>query len=282
MNRKEKKVFGLLLIFHIYCLISGWFNGGRKVEYPGNFFWHFLAWWCTWNSILTLGFLLWKIIKRPKTDTYFYQVFSLIVMISNLITVLVYGLGLIIWLTTALTTYAGITSRTTKWVPIPSHKIGEMEVGKVIQFWSYSPLWHFIAPGYFIIWFFRQEWSALTKKKLRLTILLSLIQPSLYFCYGFLRTRLSDREYFKKFRARWVLPFLSSKKMANKLGLGSDYRFIWKIILALSWFSLFSLIVYFTFRYRKKIKNYLVRKEKKDKNLKMPLVFRIKRKSKNY
>ena len=54
-------------------------------------------------------------------------------MISNIITVLIYGLGLLIWLLTGLTTYWGITERTFKLVPIPSHKIGEMQVGKVIQ-----------------------------------------------------------------------------------------------------------------------------------------------------
>jgi len=228
-----------------------------------SYFWHFLAWWCTWNSIITLAFILWKL-KRPKTNTYFAQVFSLITMISNLITMLIYGLGLIIWLATALTTYWGITSRTTKLVPIPSHKIGEIQVGKVIQWWLYSPLWHFIAPVYFIIWFFRHEKMELLKKKLKLTILVCLIQPTLYFTYGYLRSRLGDREYFKTFKARWVLPFLSSKKMSDKLGIERDYRFVWKISLALFWFSLFGLIVYLILRYRRKIRNYLTsRKHKK-------------------
>ena len=61
-------------------------------------------------------------------------------MISNIITMLIYGLGVIIWLITSLTTHWEITSRTVKLVPIPSHKIGEMQVGKVIHWWSYSPL----------------------------------------------------------------------------------------------------------------------------------------------
>ena len=155
MLKKENKIFYPLLVSHIYCLISGWFNGGNKTNYPGSFFWHYLAWWCTWNSILTLGFLLWKLIKKPKTDSYFYQLFSLITMISNLITIVIYGLGIIIWLATSLTTHWGITSRTIKMVPIPSHRIGEMEASKVIQWWLYSPIWHFIAPAYFMVWFFR-------------------------------------------------------------------------------------------------------------------------------
>jgi len=46
---------------------------------------------------------------------------------------LIYGLGLIIWLITALTTYWGITGQTVKLVPIPNHKIGDMKIGKVIQ-----------------------------------------------------------------------------------------------------------------------------------------------------
>jgi len=263
MDKKQKRLFYFLFISHVYCLISAWFNGGDKTKYPGSFFWHLLAWWCTWNTILTIGFLLWKLIKRPKTDNYSYQVFSLIVMISNVITLLIYGLGLIIWLITALTTYWGFTSRTIKMVPIPSHKIEGMQVGKVIQWWLYSPLWHFIAPAYFIVWFFRHERMELLKKKLRLTILFCLIQPILYFSYGYLRSRLGDRNYFKEFNARWVMSFLSSKKMSNKLGIERDYRFVWKIILVLFWFSLFSLIVYLTLRYRRKIKDYLLSKKQR-------------------
>ena len=232
------------------------------MNFPGSsYFWHFLAWWCTWNSILTIGFILWKLIKRPKNNNYSYQVFSLIVMVSNIITMLIYGLGLIIWLITGLTTYLGITGRTTKLVPIPSHKIGEMQVGKVIQWWLYSPLWHFIAPTYFIVWFFRHERTELLKKKLKLTILFCLIQPTLYFSYGYLRSKLGDKEYFKNFKARWVLPFLSSKKMSDKLNIDRDYRFVWKIILALFWFSFFGLIVYLILRYRRKIRDYLSSKK---------------------
>jgi hypothetical protein len=262
MIKRERKIFYFLLVSNVYCLISGWFNGGDKVNFPSQYFWHFLAWWCTWNSILTIGFVLWKLIKRPKNNNYFYQVFSLIVMISNIITMLIYGLGLVIWLLTALTTYWGITSQTTKLVPIPSHIIDtDYQLFKVIQWWFYSPLWHFVAPTYFIVWFFRRERTDLLKKKLKLTILLCLIQPALYFSYGYLRSRLGDREYLKNFKARWVLPFFSSKKMSEKLGINQNYRFVWKIILVLFWFSLFSLLVYLILKYRKKIKNYLVVKK---------------------
>jgi hypothetical protein len=260
IGKKQKRLFYFLFIAHVYCLISAWFNAGNKTEYPGSFFWHLLAWWCTWNSVITIAFVLWKS-RRSKTNTYFAQTFSLITMISNLITMVIYGLGLIIWLITALTTYWGITDQTTKLVPIPSHKIGEMEVGKVIQWWSYSPLWHFVAPVYFIVWFFRYEKMNLLKKKLKLTILLCLIQPTLYFSYGWLRSRLGDRKYFKEFKARWVLPFLSSKKMSGKLGIARDYRFFWKIALALFWFSLFSLIAYLALRHNKEIRNYLISKK---------------------
>lgn len=234
------------------------------MKYPGSFFWHFLAWWCTWNTIITLFFIIWKL-RKPKTNTYFAQVFSLVTMVSNLITMVIYGLGLIIWLATALTTYWGITGRTTKWVPIPSHKIGEMQIGKVIQWWLYSPLWHFIAPAYFIVWFFCHEQMKLLKKKLKLTILICLIQPTLYFSYGYLRSKFGDKKYFEKFKpsAKWTLPFLSSKKMSSKLGIDRNYRFVWKIILILFWFSLFSLIVYLTLRHRKKIKSYLSNKKQK-------------------
>jgi len=66
----------------------------------------------------------------------------------------------------------------------------------------------------------------LLKKKLKLTILLCLIQPALYLTYGYLRSRFGDRKYFEKFKARWVMDFLSSKKMSDKLGFERDYRFV--------------------------------------------------------
>ncbi|MDR1670607.1 MAG: hypothetical protein LBR43_02705 [Spiroplasmataceae bacterium] len=261
MAKKEKKLFYFLYISHLYCLISGWFNGGDKMTFLGSYFWHFLAWWCTWNSLITIFFVLWKS-KNPKSNSYFAQIFSLIVMISNLITMLIYGLGLVIWLSTALGNQLGVVKRVVKLVPIPSHKLGEMEIGKVIQWWLYSPVWHFIAPTYFIVWFFRNQSLKLLKKNLKLTILFSLIQPTLYFFYGYLRSKLGDKNYFKSFNARWVLPFLSSKKMSLKLGLDNDYRFVWKIILALFWFSFFGLITCLTLRYREKIKVYLLGKKK--------------------
>lgn len=265
MLKKGKKLFYFLYISHLYCLISGWFNGGDKVDFFGSYFWHFLAWWCAWNSILTIFFVLWKA-KNSKSNGCFAQTFSLIIMISNFITMLIYGLGLVIWLVTILTTYLKITTEIKKLVPIPSHRIGDMEIGKVIQWWLYSPLWHFIAPTYFITWFFRNQRLNLLKKKLRITILFCLIQPTLYFLYSYARSKLANKEYVRKFNARWVLPFLSPKEMAEKIGLTPNYHFVWVIILALFWFSLFSLIIYLTLRYKKKIKNYLLDKKQNLKN----------------
>jgi len=265
MVKKEKRLLYFFLISHLYCLILGWFNGGEKLGYPGQYFWHFLAWWCTWNSILTIGFVLWRL-RRPKTDNYFTQIFSLIVMLSNLLTIIIYGSGLIIWLISGLTTYCGITSKTTKLVPIPSHVINsDSQMFKVIHWWVYSPLWHFIAPVYFIYQFFCYKQINLLKKKLKLTIFFCLIQPALYFYYCWLRSKLGSKEYFEKFKpsARWTLPFLSSKKMVSKFNIGSDYRFIWKIVLVVFWFSLFGLMTYFTLRYYRRIKKFLLGKKEK-------------------
>jgi len=36
MIKKEKKIFYFLLIFNAYCLISGWFNGGDKMNFSGS------------------------------------------------------------------------------------------------------------------------------------------------------------------------------------------------------------------------------------------------------
>jgi hypothetical protein len=241
--KKEKWFLFWLPISHLYCLILAWTAGGDKLNYPFQYFWYFLGWWCVWNSIVTITFFLWKW-RNPKVNNYFAQVFSLITTLSNLITLVIYGVGFLIWLTTCLTTFCGITSNTRKIVPIPSHEVSE--IGKVIRWWFYCPLWHLIAPSFFLVWFFRYSRTNLLKKRLKLTILFCLIQPASYYFFCLLRSKIGERSYFKEFNARWNLPFLSAKRTGEIIGIGRDYRFAWKIILVLFWFILFGLLAYYS------------------------------------
>lgn len=268
IKKKSQKLFCFLIASNIYCLILGWFSGENKLNYLSSYFFHFLTWWCVWNSLLTIIFAFWKS-KYPNNNTYFSQVFSLITMISNLISMGFYGTSLIIWVITSLTTYLGITSEIKKFVPIPNHNIREIETGKqlvqvfrVIRWWFYSPLWHLISPTYFIAWFFRHERMTLLKKRMKATILSSLIMPTFYFLYCLARSKLGDKTYFKDFRARWPYFFLSSRFMSGKLPIS---RSTWKIISVLFWFSLFSLITYFSIKFRVRIKKFFVNKKQRKK-----------------
>lgn len=266
MKWKVKRTLYLLLVAHIYSLILAWLFGGVKLVYPLPYFLHFLTWWCTWNSLLTIAFIFWRT-KNPHSNTYFSQIFSLVTMISNIISMVIYGLGLVIWLTTSLTTNWGITEKSTKWVPIPSHgimeggKVNPEQLGKVMHWWLYSPIWHLVAPTIFIYWFFRRQAKNLLKKKLSLTIFSCLIMPAAYFLYCYLRTKFSPNEHLDKPFSRWPYDFLSSKKMMKALNLG-NFRFLWKILLAGFWFSLFGLIAYFSLWFSR-TRNFSLGKNKK-------------------
>jgi len=283
MDKRQKKFFFFLTLAHIYCLIMCWFGGDNKLSYPNQYFFHFLSWWCTWSSLLTLVFVFWKL-SKPKVNTFFAQVFAFVTMTSNLISMAIYGTGLVIWLCTTLTTYWGFTSRTIKWIPIPSHNISQLEASKqlaqiikVVRWWFYSPLWHLVLPTWFITWFFRHASKNYLKKRLKLTILVSFIMPTAYFLYCYFRSRLGDKDYFKTFNARWPYDFLSSKTMMKKLLNTNGFRFVWKIILVLFWFSLFGAIVYFSLWIDKKLKrheSYVVLQKKKKKN---NLFYRVKK-----
>ncbi|RHZ35554.1 hypothetical protein GvMRE_IIg277 [endosymbiont GvMRE of Glomus versiforme] len=258
MKKKYQKLVPLFF-FHIYCIILGWFNGGEKLKFPLHFFFHFLSWWCTWNSLLSLFFIAWQKLKRSKDE-----IFYLVVFISNFLTMILYSIGLFIWLVTILTTYYGSTKKTIKLVPIPSHIIDSYsQTFKVIHWWLYSPLWHFYCPLYFINWFFRYGRMDLLKKKIGSSVFYCLIHPTLYYSYCLLRSKIGNKEFFKKFdQSRWTLPFLSSKKMIIKLEINHRYRFFWKITLIFFWFSFFSLITIFIIKYWQKIKKWYFKQGK--------------------
>ncbi|KLL02512.1 MAG: hypothetical protein MRERC_1c117 [Mycoplasmataceae bacterium RC_NB112A] len=263
MKSKEKKIILGLFLAQIYCLPLSWLNGGEKVSQPLPYFFNFLTWWCVWNCLLTLGFIFWKAAKKPSEKLYSTQLFSLILMISNLVTFLIFALGLIIWGTTALTTHWGITQKIVKLVPIPSHTGSKLVISKIIHWWAYAPLWHLVAPIIFIYWFFRYVPKNLLKKKLKLTLLFCLFQPVLYFAYCWLRSKLSPSHWLKEPFSRWPYPFLSAKIMAQKWNID---RWVYKLILVLFWFILFGLMVYFSLRYAKKIKVRLLINKNKNKN----------------
>ena len=254
MKSKGKKLLLGIFLAQLFCLPLSWLNGGDKVYQPLPFLFHFLTWWCVWNCLLTLGFIIWKAVKKPSEKNYSTQVIALILMISNVITFLIFVLGLIIWGTTALTTHWGLTEKVVKLVPIPSHRPGQLEISKVVHWWAYAPLWHLGIPVIFIYWFFRYVPKNLLRKKLWLTLLLCLIQPALYFIYCSLRVKLSPPNWLKEPFTHWPYGFLSSKNMAQKWKVE---RWIYRTAFVLFWFTLFGLIAYFSLRcVKKKRKNH--------------------------
>jgi len=266
MKWKTKKLLYFLIISHTYCLILGWLNSGIKLNFPIPYFFQFLSWWCAWNSILTIFFAFWKT-KKSRVNNFFSQAFSLVTTISNIITMAIFVIALMWWFITVLANYLGTGIEVKKLVPIPGHliikegKIDFYQLFKVIHWWSYSPIWHIIAPSYFIYWFFLYEKKNLLRKKIFLTIFSTFIMPTLYFIYCLLRAKLSPEDYLdpKKGFSRWPYFFLSSKQMSQKLSIE---RYMWKIILILFWFTLLVLITYFLIKFDKRIRNYLINKKK--------------------
>lgn len=243
LTKKQRKWLYFFLFSYLYCLISSWFNGWGKWYRPVPFFFHFLSQWCVWISLTTIIFSLWRL-KRPKTNTYSTQLFSLIVAISNIMAAGIFTVSLIVWAATGLTTYWGFTSRTTKIIPLPDCS----KTGRLVGWTLYSPFWHLVIPICFIIYYFYYEQKDLVKKSPKSTFLLCLTQPTLYYTYCSLRVKLLPPEFLESPFARWPLSFFSAKKTLSKLGISQDYRWIYKIFVAFLCFGLFSLTGCLTLR----------------------------------
>lgn len=257
-GKNKKRWLYFFLFSYLYCLISSWFNGWGKWYRPGPFFFHFLSQWCVWISLTTIIFALWRL-RRPKTNTYSTQTFSLIVMISNVVAFGMFAISLIVWGTTGLTTYWGFTNRTTKIIPLPDCS----KTGRVIGWALYSPLWHLVIPACFVYYYFCYEPKDLVKKKPKLTFLLCLTQPALYYGYCLLRTKLAPKAYLESPFARWPLDFFSAKKTLGKLGISQDYRLVYKIVVFAFWSVLFALVGYLALRFSQKSGNCYSRKKVK-------------------
>jgi len=219
-------------------------------------FFHFLSQWCVWISLATIIFALWRL-KRLKTNTYSAQVLSLIVTISNMIAAGFFALSLMVWAITGLTTHWGFTGQTMKIIPLPDCS----KIGQVIGWMLYSPFWHLVSPTCFIIYYFGYEPKDLVKKRSKLTFLLCLTQPALYYTYCWLRTKLSPPRFLESPLSRWPLAFFSAKQTLAKLGISQDYRWVYKIVVPGFCFIIFGLIGYLTLRFAGKLSGYSANKK---------------------
>ena len=255
-EKNKKRLLYFFLLSLPYCLVSSWFNWWG-IHRPVPLFFHFLSQWCVWISLATIIFTLWRL-NRPKTNTYSTQVFSLTVMISNVVAAGFFAISLIVWSITGLTTYWGITSQATKIIPLPDCS----KAGQVIGWALYSPFWHLVIPICFIIYYFCYEQKDLVKKRSKLTFLLCLTQPALYYTYCLLRTKLSPPDFLESPFARWPLAFFSAKKTLDKLGISQDYRWVYKITVLGFCFIIFGLIGYLTLRFTGKLSSYSAKKKR--------------------
>ena len=220
-KKNHRKLFVWLIITHLYCLILSWFNGGEKLNYHPvhRYFFSFLSWWCTWNSIVTIIFSAINLRKKVERKSLFFQSFAVITAVSNIIASVIFLVGSLILITTSILANQGIVEKPSRVIPIPHHNWDNIK--KVFHWWSYSPIWHVFAPFYFLKWFFyeqKKEQKLFLAKNFLSVLLLCFLHPSLYYFYCFLRKLISeklDSEAIEKPFFDWPYWFLKSDFIKN-------------------------------------------------------------------
>lgn len=192
----KKRKFYLLsaIILNVFaCVCSFAANEGKFNASPLSYLWEFFTvHWCVWNSLLTILYSWWEL-NRSKKISYIEEKnqnkWDIIVAISNLINTVVFSATLI----------------------AKPEIIGK---GRSWRWWTYSIVWHYLAPIISLIFFFyfvkKQKEIKLKKKDYFYFI----IHPLIFFLANMMRRSfenptkyLEGKFKFKKFMVpmfEWV------------------------------------------------------------------------------
>ena len=202
MSAKKNKYYLLLLsifFFHLISIVICAFQDiTRELEKrPDNYFasktnvsyWFwFFAWWSAWTSLLTFFWVIYRLIKK-NNNSYWTQFFDLNVLVSNVISGVIFTAG---WILNIIT--GGKVKLLTN---IPREGLASLKEIKVnfsifklsaYHCWIiYNLAWHVIAPCLMIYFFWKFSATDLLKKKIKSTLFASLLNPTIWLFYVFLR-----------------------------------------------------------------------------------------------
>jgi len=106
VKKGKKNIFLLLTIglTHACCLIMSFhLDLFRRSSYSfarasNVCYWLWISsWWCIWVSWLTIIWVIYKLVKRGKGDSYFEQIFDLTVLIANLLMIVAFLANFLIY-----------------------------------------------------------------------------------------------------------------------------------------------------------------------------------------
>lgn len=215
-----------------------------------QYFFAFFTWWCVWNSLLIILHSSLRLIYREKRENFSSQLFSFVILLSNILIFFFYGFGILVWLASCIfSLFSNVCTK--KLIPIPDHSgRSNAEVFKVIYWWLYSPCWHFFSPFIFVNWFRKNQNINIILKRKKKTVFLSFIHPVLFYLYCYSRKKIVKSFFGNRFVKRpffsWPMFFLSPKRMSRVFGIRD--KSWWNIILLAFWIPFFSALSIFSLR----------------------------------
>lgn len=253
MKSLKKKFFFLLAlstllhlitcICSIYMDLTRWTNGYKEINYWCNFF----SYWSTQASLVTIIYFIYKLFKKSP-DNYFDKVFDLIVINANIISISIFTVSAIGgW------TFAPKRSGTINIFSFP--------VDRKVFWWTYSIIWHYLAPTLLITYFVRRKISlASTYFSRRRLFWYSFLHPLFYAAFVLSRPHIpGSKDYpFGSGKQKSIYPYFFFDWIKH----GKHDTFLWTLIifsiiflgLFLFWSSTIFFWWYANHKLKKKIK----------------------------
>ncbi|RHZ36268.1 hypothetical protein [endosymbiont GvMRE of Glomus versiforme] len=201
MPSKKFKYYSLLIsifFLHLFSIIVCGFNDvARQLAKPNankyfanlksvSYWAWFFTWWSAWTSLITFFWVVYRLIKKNNAS-YWTQFFDLNVVILNLSSGIVFTAG---WILNMIT--GGKRNLLTNIPKGGLESLRKIPIGllglNAKQGWIiYNLTWHVLAPCLVIYFFWKFSATNLLKENLKTALFTSLLNPTIYFTYIFLR-----------------------------------------------------------------------------------------------
>jgi len=277
MSVKKNKYYLLLLsifFFHLISIVICAFQDiARELEKrPGNYFasktnvsyWFwFFAWWSAWTSLLTFFWVIYRLIKN-NNNSYWTQFFDLNVLVSNVISGVIFTAGWILNIITGgkVKLLTNIPQEGLASLKKTLVSFGAFQLSAYHCWIIYNLAWHVIAPCLVIYFFWKFSATDLLKKKIKNTLFISLLNPTIWLFYIFLRP-LVDYQNSYRFKTKPYhypkdYPFSFFNRCVGKPTWKRDTykstwlkQFFWIILVFSITYLIYCLLTYYSIKLKK-------------------------------
>jgi len=166
-------------ICSFYLDLTRWPKGYKEINYWCNF----LSYWSVQASLVTLAYFIYKLFK--KSSSYFEKIFDLIVINANIISTSIFTVSVI----------GGWALAPRRSGPI---NIFSFPIDRKVFWWTYSIIWHYLAPILLITYFVRRKTSlASTYFGRQRLFWYSFLHPLFYATFVLLRPNIPGSEAYQ-------------------------------------------------------------------------------------